>query len=919
MKRIIVRACGVTRCHLLIVLVWCLVVSSNPVRSQLVSGNETKTGERSVMTLANALVEFRVVIDSNKIVADRLKERVVEIESDGDFQCDIMWTDWQAPHFINNGENPALMTKADFLVVGKEIRDIGDGGKEIVVNLSAREYPLLARVIYRLLPDEFYVRRKLAVSDTSLAGHFLQTISPVWARVTSSLAIQKAGGFGQPIALAGKSGGAFIGLEYPAADNLASGEATAIRVHCSQEMGVTIGKEWVESEWAVIGLTPDKDIRRWFMTYVEKMRVAPIRPYTLYNSWYDLRSAEYPKVAEGNVMNEGNVMRIIGLIKKNMIDKHGIALDAFVLDDGWDVYESDWVLREKQFPRGLKPISDELRKTNTGLGVWFGPTGGYSFRMKRIEWMKQHGYEVVGLTKNTAMLCLGGRNYSLLFSKRTTDFVRNDGVSYFKWDGIQFSCSEPDHGHPIGIYSRRAVLESLIEKCNAVRAINPNTYLNITSGTWLSPWWVKYANQIWMQGADYGYADVPSISPRDAAITYRDFVLYDDFTTSDLWFPIANLMTHGIIKGNLQMLGGRQEPLDKFTNEVLLYFARGVSMWELYISPDILTDGEWDAMGQAMHWAKDRFPVLSHTTMVGGDPRKRETYGYIHANGDHGIVAARNPWIAGGKLKIALSTANGFDGKISGLVLERVYPTRWVAPRLYASGDIVEVPLSGFETAIYEVYPVQEATVPLVGGATFDAVKGEKGFDRLVLYEKGIGTTLLNKDRYPDIDLRPATKSIAQHEALKRGSSKFQTAEDKTWLQTSFDVDPSITTGSLAILLTPAKANTSEKQPVVLVTVDGKTDTARTDDKGSASAWFTHPVSQGSHNVSIRIASAEPGKTWSGQVVCWIVCEQKMDGTEVSYPAVVTKKERPMPPRAFPAGVRSVTVELGESLLRSPS
>jgi len=30
-------------------------------------------------------------------------------------------------------------------------------------------------------------------------------------------------------------------------------------------------------------------------------------------------------------------------------------------------------------------------------------------------------------------------------------------------------------------------------------------------------------------------------------------------------------------------------------------------MWELYISPDILSDGEWDAMAQSMEWARDRF------------------------------------------------------------------------------------------------------------------------------------------------------------------------------------------------------------------------------------------------------------------------------------------------------------------------
>jgi hypothetical protein len=229
-----------------------------------------------------------------------------------------------------------------------------------------------------------------------------------------------------------------------------------------------------------------------------------------------------------------------------MIEKHHISLDAFVLDDGWDVYQSDWQLRKETFPNGLKPLADTLKKMGTSLGLWMGPTGGYSFRMKRVNWMKEHGYEVVGTGRDYSMLCLGGKKYSELFRKRITGFVANDGVAYFKWDGIQFS-----------IYSRRAIMESVIEKCRAVRAVNPNVYLNITSGTWLSPWWVKYANQIWMQGEDYGYADVPSISQRDAAMTYKDMVLYDDFKNHDWWFPVANLMTHGSSRGTLKPSAAR--------------------------------------------------------------------------------------------------------------------------------------------------------------------------------------------------------------------------------------------------------------------------------------------------------------------------------------------------------------------------
>jgi len=167
------------------------------------------------------------------------------------------------------------------------------------------------------------------------------------------------------------------------------------------------------------------------------------------------------------------------------------------------------------------------------LGIWIGPIGGYFQRDVRVKWMKEHGYETVG-----GQMCVAGERYKALLKKRVEDFIRNGRVGYFKWDGIQFSCSEPDHGHPPDIYSRRAAMEAVAELSRAARSEEKDMFLNITSGTWLSPWWVKYADTIWMQGQDYGFADVPSISRRDQSTTYRDSVLFDDLRRYDFWFPV---------------------------------------------------------------------------------------------------------------------------------------------------------------------------------------------------------------------------------------------------------------------------------------------------------------------------------------------------------------------------------------------
>ena len=161
-----------------------------------------------------------------------------------------------------------------------------------------------------------------------------------------------SGGFGQPVAVRiNPAGGAFFGLEYPAATSRITMSNTDIfQINSYQDFGAVVGREPVESDWTVEAIVPASNIKKWFFTYLDDVCVVPVKPYTLYNSWYDLRSPEYPGVKPQNVMNEANVMNIIHLFKKNMQDKHDIRLDAFVLDDGWDDYKVTGSCEKKHSP-----------------------------------------------------------------------------------------------------------------------------------------------------------------------------------------------------------------------------------------------------------------------------------------------------------------------------------------------------------------------------------------------------------------------------------------------------------------------------------------------------------------------------------------------------------------------------------------
>ena len=895
------------------------------LQADSVRSGQKKIDEIQVFWLSNDQIRCSVSVKNGVLKEDELSAipdwisrhgtQLLGVITDADFALDLMWARWRAPGKVNNAENPVLLTKKDFRMVKHVFKKSRGGAVELALHFKRERIPLEVRVMYRLEPGTFYVRRQLAVRDVEFGSHFLRWIWPRRGYIPGMTSLFKSGGFGQPIAFLQGDGGAFFGLEYPTSENsLRHTSAGNLELKCGQVIGERIGTSWVESEWVVQGLSPNAQVKQWFWKYLDSIRIAPLKPYLLYNSWYDLRAPVMVKDPL-RALTEKNILRTIESFRRRMVTERGLELDAFVLDDGWDFYQSDWLLNAEQFPNGLAPVSAALQRIGSQLGIWIGPIGGYSHRDWRIGWMKANGYEVVG-----DQFCVAGEKYHALLKERVTDFVRNDGTRYFKWDGIQFSCSEPDHGHLPDIYSRRAVMEAVIDLCRTARMESPDVFLNITSGTWLSPWWLKYANTIWMQGSDYGYANVPSISQRDRAMTYRDTILYDDLVDKRFWFPIANLMTHGIIKGHLQKLGGEAEPLDKFTDNALLYFARGISMGELYISPDLLTDEEWDALAMSIHWAKDRFPILDSTEMVGGNPEGRNPYGYVHFEGKRGIIAARNPFMEPKTLKLELLPSLGLDPSATDLVVDKVYPVRYISPNLIAAGVDLEIPLEGYETAVYEIYPLEEAQEPLLAGIKYDLARATKEGTTIRVLDSGGEARLLNPEMvsslvYDGMRVDPLDEVIPVvelQEPVNRISIQKYIGEGQFWSDIRFRLHEPAKTATFCFLLEPSGVFVDGEEPAVVMSLNGEPVGMQTEIQEGRWKWYKRDVPIGSNLMRVQIFPPEGKTNWTGTASAWLVLTIEPNAKDVS---IKLKQElprlRPMPPRSLRPGQFRRTVKLG--------
>jgi hypothetical protein len=165
-------------------------------------------------------------------------------------------------------------------------------------------------------------------------------------------------------------------------------------------------------------------------------------------------------------------------------------------------------------------------------------------------------------------------------------------------------------------------------------------YVNLTTGTYPSPFWLLYADSIWRGGDDHSFAGVGT--DRQRWITYRDSQTYRWVVEDGPLFPINSLMLHGMIFARYaERLSS--DPHDDFPDEVHSYFGTGTQLQEMYITPTLLSAHDWDVLAEAAKWSRDNAQVLEDTHWIGGDPALLEVYGWAAWSPAKAILTLRNP------------------------------------------------------------------------------------------------------------------------------------------------------------------------------------------------------------------------------------------------------------------------------------
>lgn len=625
--------------------------------------------------------------------------------------------------FIGIDGRPALC--ADDFVFQEANQESTAHGRRLIFLSSNVEAGIDLRVNYELGFDDCFLRRSLELHTNDplplrdvdmwlidLKGEcigqeqgvpvYLQ-LGPEWQFTTEHH------GFGYPVFMEDT----FWGLEYPSGYNHYENGRMTLR----HFPGRTVTGRFT-SKTAVLGVAENGHVAQRFREYLQTIIGVRSTP-SLYFAWKTWVTLMPP--------TEVNCVEMIETFRRCLFGATGARFDNFALDDGWDKKQSLWDIDANRFPNGFGSLIDALQPMKTDLGLWMSPSTGYD----HADWAAAHGYK-----KNawSWLLCQSDPHYRRDMVKAITSLAERYDVNYFKFDAFCAPCDAERHDHHLpGNYAKEANTDAYLELLAAVRQARPDSFINLTTGTWASPWWLQFADSVWDQvydGWSPGIAPTPELSY--SQITDRDAVSRKR-AQENPWFPAEAFENLGIWTQNFRYID----------EQIMTILGRGGRLISFYYDPRQGGERDWQFLGSAMNWARRHEDTLCHTKMILGDPRQLEPYGYAHYLRDEGILVLRNSFISPQMVKLKLDDSIGWIRTEAEkqhprpFVAQIVYPYHQTFSRLLHYGDELSVELNAYEMLFIQLKPLENHDPVLLGARFEETERSEQRVSYTVYGQSG--------------------------------------------------------------------------------------------------------------------------------------------------------------------------------------
>lgn len=618
--------------------------------ASLASCGSTRVLSAKTYKLENDQMSRVLVVENGRIrtseISNKRKGEKLSFHSIQEFQLRI---------------SPGSHTQGTDRVIGAQDFRVGKvlaaSDSTYAFELFSKEHGLKVHLLYELGKGDFFARKSLKIfaqNDITIERVDLEVIGggirqPYQLKqITAQGPAQWKPGLGQPLYGVQKS--FFLGTEFPAATNYVA-DGTA---YCGYLWGRTLQAGEVHQTYrSVIGVGgADRPVEDAFQAYIDRVRIRPLRLQVQYNSWFDF----------GSRVDQQQFAKSVSRVHQELVVKRGLPpLKAYVIDDGWQDVRADWSDQvwkvNSKFSADFAESFRLVAGAKSRLGLWMSP-GCLFGAQPAAKKLGEQGFEKLG-----NWMSMAGPRYMGLLEQRMLELTRQ-GVSYFKLDGLfghlnirEFELHGDRYGLPhmpqlgtdslkasdkalndskydeLKTYYLVAGTERLMEIFRKQHQINPDVYIVISNGAYLSPWWLMYIDTVWMINA----GDAAEGSSRTEELAYRDGVYHDIWKKEHTQFPMHSVFNHEPKKTETG------ETPEAFSEYLWMNLSRGTGFVELYIKTEALSQQDWDVLARGLKWAHQVFPYFRNVKMHGGDPNQKEVYGYSGWNESGGYLSVHNP------------------------------------------------------------------------------------------------------------------------------------------------------------------------------------------------------------------------------------------------------------------------------------
>ncbi len=196
-----------------------------------------------------------------------------------------------------------------------------------------------------------------------------------------------------------------------------------------------------------------------------------LRP-VLYNSW----EATYFDVTEAGQAKLARIAADLGV-------------ELFCVDDGWFGDRTDdtkglgdWTPRPEAFPRGLKPLADEVHRLGMKFGIWVEPemvNPNSDLYRAHPDWVLHFPDRPRTESRNQLILDFGRPEVIEYIFNALDRLVRENDVDFFKWDMNRYA-TEP--GSVAGVAIWQAHVSALYNLMDRLRRNHPRLSIQSCSG-----------------------------------------------------------------------------------------------------------------------------------------------------------------------------------------------------------------------------------------------------------------------------------------------------------------------------------------------------------------------------------------------------------------------------------------------------